>query len=160
MGRKRKPGTPDATMQLDAIVDDLEEIEAPALLRSTAPPPLPPRQPNKSTWLIGGAVVLIAATAAVGVGLALRAPSAGATPAAASAPPPSAPAAPREVARTEQARTQIAPTQVAQEEPAADDGPAHVQLEAFVFDDEAPPNEQAAASDAPAEPADAPAATE
>lgn len=120
MGRKRNPGTPDATMQLDAVVDDLEEIEAPVLaemhLDSMAPPPLPPKRAGASAWLVGGLVVVLAACAAIGIGLVLRATRTGAapTPAAAATPP--------------------APETPAAEEPATE--PATVQMEAIVFDDE------------------------
>lgn len=136
MGRKRKTGTPDATMQLDAVVDDLEEIAAPDLMQvhaMSAPPPLPPKKAGASAWLVGGAVVVIAAAAAVGIGLGLRSmrPGPAPTPAAASEPAPAAPEPAPEVVAEEPA-----------EEPTEAAGPT-VQMEEFVFDDEEPAAEEA-----------------
>ncbi|MCA9608817.1 MAG: hypothetical protein KC619_24605 [Myxococcales bacterium] len=139
MGRKRKPGTPDATMQLDAVADDFEVIDAPSLdaMGPGAPPPLPPKKAGTSAWLVGGLVVVLAAAAAVGIGLVLRSMRTPApTPAAAAEPPP----APQ--------------TPVAEAPEAPAEAPATVQMEAIVFD------EGEVDEGAEPDPAEAPAAPE
>lgn len=115
-----KPG--GATMQLDAVVDDMEELAPPALSHAEgAPPPLPPKKVSTGMWVAGGAVVLVAAGLALGVGFMLFG---GETPPAAASseevvePPP----APAEA---------VAPPT---EEPAVEAEPASIQMDDIVFE--------------------------
>jgi len=89
MGKKRTSGPPvggGETMQLDAIADDFEEVDIPDL-GVHAPPPLPPKSAGFGVWIAGGLVVLLAAGAAVGIGLYLKSTSVEPAPAAAASPP-------------------------------------------------------------------------
>lgn len=115
MGRKRSSGPPAGagggeTMQLDALVDDFEEVDIPDL-GSHAPPPLPPEKAGFGVWIAGGLVVLLAAGVAIGIGLYLKTSSEPAPAASAPAPPA--------------------------EEPPAEESPAtRIQMDDIVFGDE------------------------
>jgi len=140
MGGKKAPANAagNATMQLDAVVDDMEEVEVPDLGHSlSAPPPLPPKKAGASAWLTGVAVVLVAAGAAVGIGLTLKALR----------PPAAAPAAAAPAAA--EADDAEEPDEAAGAEEAQEAEAPHVQLDDIVFGDEAEPE---AGSDAPAAP--------
>lgn len=71
MARDEKRGPAGgATMQLDAIADDLEEFDAPDLAHQmSAPPPLPPKKAGKGVWIAGALVVILATGLGLGVGL-------------------------------------------------------------------------------------------
>jgi hypothetical protein len=97
-GRKRQD-IPDAgaTMQIDAIADELEDYEAADEL-GAAPPPLPPQRRSKAAWIVGGLVVLLAAGLGIAAGVVLLGgedppPTPTASPAPAPANPPAPPAA-------------------------------------------------------------------
>lgn len=66
-GGKRAP-VPDGgkTMQLDAVVDELEEVALPPNL--AAPPPLPPKKTSKGMVIVGVVIVLLAAGLGIGAG--------------------------------------------------------------------------------------------
>lgn len=132
--RKSIP-TGGATMQLDAIADDLEEVAVPDLGPSMpAPPPLPPKKASTSVWIIGALVVLLATGLGLGVGLYVLNSSTPETPTAAAPPAePEAPVEPEEAAEPE----------------ATDDGTHNVvSLDDVVFDGtEEPAEEEAAPSE-------------
>lgn len=70
MAGKRREDIPDAgaTMQIDALTDDLEELgpSVPAL-----PPPLPPKKASTAMWVIGVLVVVLMMALGVGAGFVL-----------------------------------------------------------------------------------------
>lgn len=126
-------------MELDALIDDMEEFEVPEDIEHavSAPPPLPPQKASRSVWVIGAVVILVGASAAVGLGLYMM-NNGGPQPTAAAEPPAPAPAP-------------IAPAQPAAEEAASentagagtvDDGaeqgteaePPVVVMDEFVFE--------------------------
>jgi hypothetical protein len=95
-GNKRSRPDPGATMQIDAIVDQLEDLGDSDF--GPAPPPLPPKRASKAMWIVGALVVLLMAGLGVGLGVYLfggsePAPAAVAAPPAPALPAP-APAAP------------------------------------------------------------------
>jgi hypothetical protein len=122
---ERAPGTPTgaATMQIDALVDDMEELpgeEEPAF-RGSGPPPLPPKRVNKAVWIVGIFVILLASGLGVGFGILVFG--------GAKRPPPA-------VVRTAPAHPPPAPAKAPAAEP-----PDVVQMDEVVFDVEesAPP---------------------
>lgn len=86
------------TMQLDAMVDDMEEVEPPGDLldRVSAPPPLPPKKVSTTMWIVGGLVVFVGAGAALGIGLYMMSTTTDTPETAAPEEPPPAPAVPPE----------------------------------------------------------------
>lgn len=67
VGRRREPvRDPGATMQIDALVDDMEDVAPPP----GTPPPLPPARERGSAlvWIAGALVIVLAIGLAVGVG--------------------------------------------------------------------------------------------
>lgn len=60
----RKKGA--GTMELDALVDEMEEISVPGA--ADLPPPLPPKPPAKRVYLIAALVVVVAAGLGIGAG--------------------------------------------------------------------------------------------
>src|SRR5688500_2959931 len=60
---------PGATMQIDALVDDMEDVDDPNAFGVSRPPPLPPKKPAKIMYVIGVLVVLLAAGLGVVAGL-------------------------------------------------------------------------------------------
>jgi len=132
-----------ATMQLDAIVDDLEEFETPGDLAHalSGPPPLPPKKASKAMWVVGGLVVLIASGAAVGIGLFLfggSEPAAPATEASAPAEPePAAGEATPTEAPAPSAPSEAAPTEATGESTdveATGEEPAEIRMDECVFE--------------------------
>lgn len=73
MAGKKREDIPDAgaTMQLDAIVDDLEDIVPPGAYGPSMPPPLPPKRVSPVMWLVGGLVVALMIALGVGAGFVL-----------------------------------------------------------------------------------------
>ncbi len=73
MAGKKREDIPDAgaTMQLDAIVDDLDDIAAPGGYGPSMPPPLPPKKVSPVVWVIGGLVVALMIALGVGAGFVL-----------------------------------------------------------------------------------------
>lgn len=96
-GRRREVPDGGKTMQLDAVVDELEEIAAPDLGGSTKPPPLPPKKASKGALIAGVVIVLLAAALGVGAGAILlgepEAPAGPTPPVAREGAAPSEPAA-------------------------------------------------------------------
>jgi hypothetical protein len=72
-GRRRSAEASDGnrTMQLDAVVDELEEVAPPPDVGAdaAAPPPLPPKKPSKAIWIVGALVIVVAAGLGIGVGV-------------------------------------------------------------------------------------------
>ena len=108
MAGKKREESPDAgaTMQIDAIADDLEDIEAPGGYLPdpgpSLPPPLPPKRVGKAVWVVGGLVVVLMIALGVGAGFVLfggddPAPVAPASPPPTESTEPEAPAAEPEV---------------------------------------------------------------
>jgi hypothetical protein len=64
--QRKRPIDAGATMQIDAFVDELEDVGARGPSR---PPPLPPKKPGKLAWVAGILVVLLMAGLGVGLGL-------------------------------------------------------------------------------------------
>lgn len=129
-GQRKKPvATGGATMQLDAVVDDLEEVPDVGgladLPRGTAPPPLPPKKAGAGAWIAGVAVVLLMTGAGLGIGYYVLGWGQPAQAPQAAAPRAEVEAA-EELAEPEQADDQ------AEAEPAED----VVQLDEFVIDHE------------------------
>ncbi|GAB5541268.1 MAG: hypothetical protein SangKO_010280 [Sandaracinaceae bacterium] len=139
-GGKRRENAPGggATMQLDAVIDDLEEVPDVGgladLPRGTAPPPLPPKKAGAGAWVAGIAVVAL--MAGLGLGFGWYVLGWGQTEA--------EPVA--DVAEAEPAEADTAPVEAAPEESGAAEGeetlPADeessdvVQLDEFVIDHE------------------------
>ncbi|HBQ16512.1 MAG TPA: hypothetical protein DEF51_37050 [Myxococcales bacterium] len=139
-GGKRRENAPGggATMQLDAVIDDLEEVPDVGgladLPRGTAPPPLPPKKAGAGAWVAGIAVVAL--MAGLGLGFGWYVLGWGQTEA--------EPVA--DVAEAEPAEADTAPEEAAPEESGAAEGeetlPADeessdvVQLDEFVIDHE------------------------
>lgn len=88
-GNKRSRPDPGATMQIDAIVDQLEDLGDSDF--GPAPPPLPPKRASKAMWIVGALVVLLMAGLGVGLGVYLFGGSEPAPAAVAAPPPPAAP---------------------------------------------------------------------
>ena len=139
-GGKRRENAPGggATMQLDAVIDDLEEVPDVGgladLPRGTAPPPLPRKKVGAGAWVAGIAVVAL--MAGLGLGFGWYVLGWGQTEA--------EPVA--DVAEAEPAEADTAPEEAAPEESGAAEGeetlPADeessdvVQLDEFVIDHE------------------------
>jgi len=137
-GQRKKPvATGGATMQLDAVVDDLEEVPDVGgladLPRGTAPPPLPPKKAGAGAWIAGVAVVLLMTGAGLGIGyyvLGWGQPAQAPQAAAPRAEVEAEVAATEELAEPDQADDQA--HDQAEAEPAED----VVQLDEFVIDHE------------------------
>lgn len=122
MAGKRRGEIRDAgaTMQVDALVDELEDLGPPSNF-GPAPPPLPPKKASKLVWVVGALVVLLAAALGIGAGIYILG---GETP-------PPVTQAPQEIARPAAAPPAAEPTAA---EPAPAE-PAHdvVQMDEVVF---------------------------
>lgn len=95
----KRPPVPDGgkTMQLDALVDELEEVAPPPGLGhgETRPPPLPPKKTSKGMLVVGIVIVLLAAGLGIGAGAYLMGTPDAPPPEALTDPPrPGAPADP------------------------------------------------------------------
>ncbi len=130
MGKGRKGSTGGgATMQLDAIVDDLEEIDAPRLGGAGLPPPLPPKKASRGVWIVGALVVVIATSLGLAVGFAFLTGSSEGEASAPAAPGPVGAAASPDSA-AEPSIEGAAPA----EDPEEEAEPNVVSLDEIVFD--------------------------
>ncbi|HJL20565.1 MAG TPA: hypothetical protein RMH99_33215 [Sandaracinaceae bacterium LLY-WYZ-13_1] len=118
------------TMQLDAVVDDLEEV-APPDVGTGRPPPLPPKKPKTALYVVAGIVILLAAGLGVGAGAVLLGDDP--APEGAAAPPPDAAPGEAQPATAEAAETAPPADEPADEAEGEEDV---VEVEAFVIDHE------------------------
>jgi hypothetical protein len=140
MARRKRQDIADAsaTMQIDAIADQLEDYEAQDEL-GAAPPPLPPPRRSNAVWLVGGLVVLLAAGLGIAAGVLFSGDSSTPTPPPAAvgraAPEPSAPVAEDRPTSPEPTPEQAPPegAEPAGSEPA--EAPAVLQMDDIVFGD-------------------------
>jgi hypothetical protein len=113
MARRTDKRDPGRTMQIDALVDELEDLGPPSDF-GPAPPPLPPKRAGKTMWIVGALVVLLMAGLGIGLGVflfgapepsaATRAPAPAPVPQPSPAEPstPPAPAEPRDVVQMDE----------------------------------------------------------
>lgn len=144
-GGKRRENPPGggATMQLDAVIDDLEEVPDVGgladLPRGTAPPPLPPKKAGAGAWVAGIAVVALMAGLGLGFGwYVLGWGQTEAEPVAdvAESEPAEAAAAPEEAAPEEAAPEESGAAEGEETLPADEESSDVVQLDEFVIDHE------------------------